>query len=352
MTSLVPARLAPTAAAVALAFLLAACKTTTPEAPQPPPPPPPPPPITLAPRVFEEASAWRAYMARANTISPRFADGAAIASSLKLAAAYEPKQFLRGAVSYAAVSALQDPTFVAGVREHAANPASRLSLRDQLIANPYAVIGMPGAESAAGRITTALGGESTRLLVNGRAVKQAAYDVQHQAWSKKDVANRDVRLGDAKALSTQPMLGEMADVDLLRQASLSGAPMSLIPQDAPPVEVAEKFSPLVVKGLAVAALAALGEAGEANLAAIDQVMAEPKTDYCLSIAKLNLYQCLAVSKPHYEDVFCLGQHILIDTSQCMIKATGVVAPAEPPRPVVATPVRTTAAPARKPTRTR
>jgi len=345
------ARIAPTVAAVALAFLLAACKTTVPEAP-PPPPPPAPPPITLAPRVFEEASAWRAYMARANAISPQFADGAQIASSLRLAAAYEPKQFLRGAVSYAAVMALQDPTYVAGIREHAANPLSRLALRDQIVANPYAVIGMPGAESAGARIATALGGEGTRLLLTGRAVKQAAYDVQHQAWSKKDVVNRDGRLGEAKSLSTLPMLGEMADVDLLRQASLTGAPMSLAAPQAAPVEIATPFSPLVVKGLAVAALAALGEAGEANLVAIDSVMTEPKADYCLTIAKLNLYQCLAVSKPHYEDVFCLGQHILIDTGQCMIKTTGVVAPPEPPRPVAVTPVRTTQAPARKPTRRR
>ena len=50
------------------------------------------------------------------------------------------------------------------------------------------------------------------------------------------------------------------------------------------------------------------------------------------MGKLNLYQCLAVAKPHYEDVFCLGQHILIDTGQCVIKASGAPMPAEPPPP--------------------
>lgn len=49
------------------------------------------------------------------------------------------------------------------------------------------------------------------------------------------------------------------------------------------------------------------------------------------MAKLNLYQCLAVSKPHYEDIFCLGQHILIDTGACVIKAAGATVPPEPPR---------------------
>ncbi len=38
---------------------------------------------------------------------------------------------------------------------------------------------------------------------------------------------------------------------------------------------------------------------------------------CLRMAKLNLFQCLAVAKPWYEDVFCLGQHVLIDTGECI-----------------------------------
>jgi hypothetical protein len=61
-------------------------------------------------------------------------------------------------------------------------------------------------------------------------------------------------------------------------------------------------------------------------------MAEPASAMCLNMAKLNLYQCLAVAKPHYEDVFCLGQHILIDTGMCVIKASGAAMPYEPPPP--------------------
>jgi hypothetical protein len=53
-----------------------------------------------------------------------------------------------------------------------------------------------------------------------------------------------------------------------------------------------------------------------------------------------------VSKPHYEDIFCLGQHAMIDTGQCMAKAAASPNPAyvEPPAPVVALatpPARTT-----------
>lgn len=325
-------RFAPVAALAALTVLVAACKTTAPPPPLAPPPPPPPPPITLAPELIQEASAWRGYMARVGSIAPQFADGGQIASSLKIAAAYEPRQFQRGAVAYAAILALQDPTFVQGLRAQAAHPEGRVALRDQIVANPNTVVNLPGAQGAADLIVAGLGSDATRLLISGRAVKQAAYDVQRMPWSKKEVLNREGRLIEARTLSTSPMLGDASDVLMLSQAYNGAAPMTVIGQTAP-----APWSPLVIRGMALGALAALGEAGDANSPQIDSVTQEQSSGFCLKMAKLNLYQCLAVSKPHYEDVFCLGQHIMIDTGQCMIKASGAVMPPEPPPPVKATP---------------
>jgi hypothetical protein len=348
MKSLLAARFAPALVALTLAAVLAGC-TPPPPPYVPPPPPPAPPPITLAPRLIEEASAWRGYMARANAISPTFQDAAQIQASLRTAAAYEPKQFLRGAVAYAAIVALQDPTFVAELRKVAADPAQRIALRDQLIVNVNMATILPGADSAAGLILQALGSEGARMVVNGRAVKQSAYAVQLAAWSKVSVLDRDGRLIAAKSLSASPMLGDAADVMLLQQASAgpaSGAALGLTAQSAPP-----PWSPIVVRGLTLAALAALGEAGDANLDAILQLSAEPNAAYCLNMAKLNLYQCLAVSKPNYEDVFCLGQHILIDTGACMVKWTGAQMPPEPPPVLTRQPPKKTSiteAPPKKP----
>jgi hypothetical protein len=321
-------RFAPVAALAALTVLVAACKTTAPLLPPlPPPPPPPPPPITLAPQLIQEASAWRGYMARAGSIAPQFADGGQIASSLRLAAAYEPRQFQRGALAYAAILALQDQTFVQGLRAQAADPAGRIALRDQIVANPNTVVNLPGAQGAADLIVAGVGADATRLLISGRAVKQAAYDVQRMSWSKKDVVNREGRLIEARTLSTSPMLGDASDVLMLSQAYNGAAPMTVIPQPAP-----APWSPLVIRGMALGALAALGEAGDANSPQINSVTEEQSSGFCLKMAKLNMYQCLAVSKPHYEDVFCLGQHIMIDTGQCMIKASGAAMPPEPPPP--------------------
>lgn len=312
--------------AVALTAIIAACSSP----PPPPPPvvqaPPPVPPITLSAQVIERASAFRGYMSRAAAVSPTFQNGDQIQASLKVGAAYEPKSFMNGAVAYAAVLALQDPTFVASVREVAAHPAQRQEMINNIFSNPSYAAVFKGADSAAGLIIDQIGGDGLKVYAAGKAVKQAAYDVQHSSWSKGVVSDRDGRLAAAKSLSATPALAESADVAVLQQASLGGQTLGLTPRAAP-----APYQPVVIRGLAVAALAALGAAGDNNLASIDALSADWATGNCLNMAKLNLYQCLAVSKPHYEDIFCLGQHILMDTGACIAKGAGANLPPEAPR---------------------
>jgi hypothetical protein len=109
-----------------------------------------------------------------------------------------------------------------------------------------------------------------------------------------------------------------------------------------PVDAAPPYTPVVVRSLAVAALAALGYADDASLGQVMPILAEPNAANCLNMSKLNLYQCLAVSKPHYEDVFCLGEHVLADTGRCLMRNAGATPPPEarPPEPTKVTPVST------------
>ena len=335
MLSTTRTRAALTAMAVVMATLLASCETP----PPPPPPvvaaPPAPPPITLSSSIVEKASAFRGYMQRAGAITPNFENGDQIQSSLKIAVGYEPKQFLSGATAYAAVLALQDPTYVASVRTFAVDPTQRQQVINQLIADPAYAVGFKGSDTAAGRIIDTLGASGLKLYVAGKAVKQSAYDIQRAKWSTLPVLDRDGRLAYAKTMSATPGLADSVDMATLQQASIGGVPLVDASRSAPP-----PYKPLVIRGMAVAALAALGYAGDDKLALIDAVMAEPASAMCLNMAKLNLYQCLAVAKPHYEDVFCLGQHIMIDTGMCVIKASGAAMPYEPPPPPKPTPVVT------------
>ncbi len=333
-----PARLAPVALALVLAATLTACATDTPPPPPAPPAapvPPPPPPVTLSSRVIEQASAWHSYMLRAAAISPAFTDGPSIAQSLKVGEAYEPKQFLGGAVAYGAVVALQEPTFVAGVRKYVGDPEQRQKMILQIISDPNYVRTFDGADAAAGQVVAAIGDVGLKLYQNGKAVKQAAYTVQYQKWSKETVVDRGGRLALAKSLSTQPLQGDMGEIATLTQASMGQTTLGLTPQTA-----VTPWTPAVTRSVALAALAALGAAGDDAMPNLQSLLEDPNSGYCLNMAKLNLYQCLAVAGPHYEDVFCLGQHVLMDTGSCMIKTVGAAMPVEPVYvpPTKATPV--------------
>jgi hypothetical protein len=303
-----------------LAALVAACA----EPPPPPPPPPAPPSVALSPKLIELASAYRYYMVRTSGITPDFADGDGVARSLKVGVAYEPTQMLRGAMAYGAVVALQDKAFVDGVRVYAKDATSRRQVAHEILRDPAYAIGLPGSAGAAGLVITAIGGEGQRLYDYGKSVKQSAYDIQRQPWSKTEVADRVGRLQAAKTLSATAMTGDVAETARLQQASIGAAPLGVTA-----TAVAPPYTPTVVRSLAIAALAALGEAGDANVEQVLGLMQEPNVGTCMNMSKLNLYQCLAVARPHYEDVFCLGQHAMMDTGRCMIKAAGLPEPYEP-----------------------
>jgi hypothetical protein len=266
--------------------------------------------VALAHKIVEKASA----------IAAAFTDGASVAKAVKTGAAYEPIQFEEGAIAYAAIVALQEPAFVEGVRAAAGDDPDRVQqIATGLMANPGSALTFPGADAAAARASAALRRQGGRLMEAGLKVKQSAYDVQHAEWSKGDILDPEARLAGAKTLSATRLTPERDETDRLLKLVLAeqGAP-------AEPGEGAA--SPVVGRGLALAALAVLGQAGEGGAETLRPLLAEKKDGECLKMAKLNLFQCLAVAGPHYEDIFCLGQHAMMDTAQCVIAASGVSHP--------------------------
>jgi hypothetical protein len=80
----------------------------------------------------------------------------------------------------------------------------------------------------------------------------------------------------------------------------------------------------VENALALAALALLDGAGENARANTDALMYDRASLDCFESSKLNLFQCLAASRPSYEAMFCLGRHVVRDLGQC---ARGAALPA-------------------------
>jgi hypothetical protein len=203
------------------------------------------------------------------------------------------------------------------------DPDQRRSVAYEVMKDPAYAVGFAGSAGAAGLVMNALGEDGRKLIETGRSVRQAAYDVQHQAWSKGEISGREARLALAKQLSASPSLGETSEIARLQVAVSGSGQLGLSAESATP-----PYTPLVIHSLAVAALAALGYADDASLAQVMPMLGEPTSSTCLNMSKLNLYQCLAVAKPHYEDVFCLGQHALMDTGRCLEHGAGIEDPIE------------------------
>ncbi|HEX4096591.1 MAG TPA: hypothetical protein VHX64_07675 [Caulobacteraceae bacterium] len=305
-----------------------------------PPPAPAPPPVeaeipvgppVLADYVVRQAGAYATFMRHASAISSSFPDGASVSSALRVGAHSEQHQLQQGVVAYAALVALQDPTFVNAVRSFAHHASTRDQIIGYILADPGYVLSLGGHDSAAGLIVSTLDRQAAQLTAVGDKVKQASLDIQLKAsWSKRPVPNPDQRLMDVKQLSAGPLTADDDVRSELQEAETAPEPIT---EAGPPV--APPYNQAVIRGMALAALAILGRAGDANMDYVMPLLVNDNDGYCFSMSKLNLYQCLAVARPYYEDMYCLGLHALDDTGGCVASEVGHPLPEAPTAPEVA-----------------
>ena len=304
------------ALAALVGAFLAGCATPEPEPTPPPPPPPPPPAVSLNEGVAQAASIYVAFMRDAQTIQAGFTSAEAIQAAIRKGAAYEPAQLSRGMIAYGSILALQSPEFVQGVRTFAIDPAIRQQIIARIVADPAYAATLPGADAAAGLIVDTIGRDSAAMLVIADAVEGDAYTIQERndprrRWATVHIADRVTRLEGAKALSAVQMLPSAEESARLFAAANSGSGLALAPaRSGPP------YTPAVVRSLALAALAALGAGGEDARANTEALTVEQNSEFCLNMSKLMLFQCLAASRPSYEDMFCVGRHVARDLATC------------------------------------
>lgn len=242
-----------------------------------------------------QAAAFEAFTRRAASIDASFANPAEIGDQLRTAAGYEPRQLEAGMIAYAAMAAMQEPRFVQTVRSGGRDLGRRLA------ADPNAALDLPGGPAAAARANAALARRGEALAGAGAQVKKASYSIQHQAWSRARVPNAAQRLAAVKQAAGYR--AEAADRARLTAAITEGGRRG-------------GTSPVIARGVAVAALTVLGQDSAAR-----GLMSERNAGMCLRSAKLNYHQCLAASGTHYEDIYCLGVHAMSDPGQCVVEAT-------------------------------
>ena len=82
----------------------------------------------------------------------------------------------------------------------------------------------------------------------------------------------------------------------------------------------------MIRSVALAALASIGQATDEDAPRLGWLTDDYYLDHCLAEAKLALFECLAVARPNYEDVFCTGQHAMKDTGGCAVIGAGGAVP--------------------------
>ncbi len=319
----------------AIAAVLAACSTPEPvvvvEAP-----PPPPPPVALNQGVADAASIYVAFIREVATIpAGGFQDAESIQAAMRRGAAYDPATLSRGMIAYGSILALQSPEFVQGVRTFAVDPAVRAELVANISRDPAYAATLPGANAAAGLIVSTLNQDIVALTAIAEGVEGDAYTIQERRdprrrWAIQPIADRQVRLDSVKTISAGQMLPSAEDSARLFAAANSGSGLSLTGPTA-----SAPYTRAVVHSLAIAALAALGAGGEEARANTDALSIEANAQFCLDMSKLNLFQCLAASRPSYEDMFCIGRHIVRDLATCTQQAVTAAPPTLAPETTVA-----------------
>ena len=283
-----------------------------------------PPPVALNDSVAQSAAVYLTFTRDMATIQGGFASPDAVQAALRRGASYDANQISRGLVAYASILALQSPEFVSGVRQAGAEPTVRRQIIDRIVANPEYASTLPGAEAAASLVMSVLEADVIALSAAADSVESDAYNIQYtgdqrHGWGRATPPDREGRLQAVKDLSRtiQPSASETAR---LHAASNSGSGLGVTAgrtRRAP-------YAPSVTNAIAMAALAALGAAGDNARANTEALQYDRASQDCLASSKLNLFQCLAASRPTYEDMFCLGRHVIRDLSTC---ARGAALPA-------------------------
>ena len=317
-----------------------------------------PPPITLNDSVAQAASVYLTFTRQMAAMEGGFANAEAIQTALQQGASYDPAQLSRGLVAYASILALQSPEFVAGVRQYAVDRTVRDELAANIASDPRWASTLPGSDAAAGLIIDGLRLDIDALGQAADSVENDAYTIQNRwdprrAWAVAHVTNREARLQAAKDGATRAMLPSAEESARLMSAARTGQGLGVTGQrrrEAP-------YPPVVERALALAALAALGAAGDNARMTTDALQNEPVSSGCLQESKLNLYQCLAASRPSYEDMFCVGRHVVRDIATCTrnsaqpaarVTVSNIVAAAPVTPPITVSPLVPSPAPVRTP----
>ena len=365
------------------------------------PPAPPPAPFLQGPGgpVGQGAAFYREYLADAEQIRDVTLTSPQVINAVTERIARHPGQRLaRASIAYGGLVAVQDAAFVAGVRETAAFYGKEPILRGMTL-DPRYVRTLKGGEGAARAVARAIRADALALDAIALRYQMDAYGLQKQSWALARIPDVRQRVAAIRTLPTAARTGDAvlssglaAPVPAVYDAAAALAraqgffpqfplstladrlePVVITPPPPPPpppppaptrrgsrnapaptpvsVPIATAPPPPPPPAADVAPLNRMVTLGAMlALGATDEPAVQPRLimedrlyDGCFESARLNLNQCVAASRFHYETPFCIAKHPVGEVAKCLGEAVGVaLTPPAAATPAAATP---TAAPA-------
>jgi len=240
-----------------------------------------------------------------------------------LARYYDDDRLSSAQVAYTALVASRHAQFIDSIRAVADYYGMETALQGFLNDPAYA-IGFEGADAASETVMGAIGEDVTSIRTVGGRYRQAAYDLQAEAWAQSRARDRDTRLRALETAADRLSVDfSLADETRNREMGSAAALFAeATGRERPELDLAvhvgeTQMTPderRVGRILAVAALQSI-EAGD--MAALDAMLADPGVERCVNWARLHLAQCVAAGHFKYEDSFCIAEHALNDIAQCL-----------------------------------
>lgn len=241
-----------------------------------------------------------------------------------LAGYYGEDRLSNAQVAYTAIVASRHARFIDSIRAVADYYGMETAVQGFLNDPSYA-IGFEGADAAADTVLDAIGEDVASIRTVGGRYRQAAYDLQAEAWAQARARDRDQRLRALETAADRLTVDFQLAGDTGGSASMGSAAALFAeatgrerPQLNLAVNVGEaQMTPderRVGRVLAVAALQSI-ESGDRR--SLEALLSDPGVERCINWARLHLAQCVAAGHFKYEDSFCIAEHALNDIAGCL-----------------------------------
>jgi hypothetical protein len=250
------------------------------------------------------------------------------------------QNFVRGWIAYGAQVASQSPSFVHSVRE-----ASGQFGRDAVVAviagNRSYARRLAGGDEATQLVLSSVRADSARVASVADRYQEYAYVLQRQSWANAVASGQPARLQRMRDVAQPGVFSPTISISAAAQLAVtplsvsigtdsaafggarfwdavSGMPgvVEVSSQAAIPWRASESRAEALDRMTSIAALQALGVA-ESQPAAITGYLDDQRSQDCVEMAQLQLYQCMSAARFVYENAFCLAEHGLREVSTCI-----------------------------------